>query len=352
MKLIDRHILKNFLAPFIYILASLLGLFLVYDVSSKTARFLKHDVPFLAILRFYSLYIPQLIALGLPMVILLAIVLGVGKMSKNNEITAMRACGVSVLRIACPLFIAGLLLAGFGFLMFEKVVTKTYGETKRFDDAVKGRNIGKDIIHRGDFLTDESGSLLLFEIYQRDLKAFSNITWKKESDNPRAKITIKADMAVWIEDSWWASGVKVVYPDDRYRFIPKMKMYDWDFRPDDVTGEMLPEQRTLAQLSKRIKRYRATSGNVRGDIIQFHRRMALPLLNLIVVAVALPFALRGGRRGGSVAIGVGISMLLCLGYYGFSVLLSLLHSMPPWAAVWLPDALFGLGGLTATLRID
>ena len=100
------------MVPFIYILVSLLGLFLVYDVSSKTARFVKNDVPFLTILRFYSLYIPQLIALGLPMIILLATVLGVGRLNKDNEITAMRACGVSVLRIALPLFVAGLLLAG------------------------------------------------------------------------------------------------------------------------------------------------------------------------------------------------------------------------------------------------
>ncbi len=352
MKLIDRYILKNFLVPFLYILVSLLGLFLVYDVSSKTARFLKQQVPFLTILRFYSLYLPQLIALGLPMVILLAIVLGVGKMSRNNEIAAMRACGVSVLRITRPLFAAGVLLAVIGFFLFEKVVTRTYGETERFEQALKGEKPVTDVVSGGHLLTDDAGSVLLFDTYRPKDRTFENISWEKETENPGAKIIVAARRAEWRENSWWAFGVKVVYPDDSYRLYPKKEMSDWDFRPEDVTGQRFPEERSLAELQKHVRRYGAIPKEVRANQIEFHRRIALPLLNLMVIAVALPFALRGGKRSGSAAIGVGICILLGLSYYGLSVLFLLLRSMPAWIAVWLPNLLFAAGGLTATLRID
>ncbi len=353
MRLLDRHILRNFLVPFIYILVSLLGLFLVYDVSSKTARFLKNDVPFLTILRFYSLYVPQLIALGLPMVILLATVLGVGRLNKDNEITAMRACGVSVLRIALPLFVAGLFLAGLGFLLFEEVVTRTFGEAKTFEETLKGRKVVKDIIPEGDFLTDESGSLLHFKLYRPDYKRFELLWWEKASDNPRGKLIVRAHRAVWMENAWWAFGVKVIRADGVHSpFYRKMKMYEWDFRPEEVTEKKFDEEMSLGELQKNIRKFRISPEKVRGLQIQLHRRMALPLLNLLVVAVALPFSLRGGRGSGNVAIGVGMCMLLCLGYYGLSVLLSLFRSMAPWIAVWLPNLLFGGGGLVATLRID
>jgi lipopolysaccharide export system permease protein len=354
MKLIDRHILKNFLLPFVFILVSLLGLFLVYDLSSKIARFLEHHVSVLTILSFYALYMPQLIALGLPMVILMAIVLGIGKMTSNSEITAMRACGVSVRRIARPLLATGLLLAGLGFVVFEKVVTKTYGVTERFEQTLKGRTPVEDIIPEGDFLTDESGSLLHFGVYRPKYQRFEGVSWKKEIENPGGEILIRADRAVWMEDEWWAFGrVKIIYPDGTHSpSYRKMPLYEWRFRPKEVTAEKFPEEMTMAELRKNIRKFRISPGKVRELQIQLHRRVALPILNLLVVAVALPFALRGGRHGGSVAIGVGICMLLCLGYYGLSVLLSLIRSLPPSVSVWSPNLLFGLGGLIATFRLD
>ncbi len=354
MKLIDRHILKHFLVPFAFILISLLGLFLVYDISSKIARFLEHKVSLLTILKFYSLYIPQLIAFGLPMVILMAIVLGIGKLSSNNEITAMRASGVSVLRIALPLFGMGLLLAGLGFVVFEKIVTRTYGETERFEQTLKGEKLIEDVIPEGDFLTDESGSLLHFGVYRPRYARFEGVSWKKQISTPGEELVIRADRAVWMEDAWWAFGhIKIVHPDGTHSpSYRKMKMYWWNFRPEEVTAEKFAEEMTLAELRKNIRKFRVSPENVRELEIQLHRRMALPLLNLLVVGVALPFALRGGRHGGSVSIGVGICMLLCLAYYGLSVLLTLVRSLPPWISIWSPNVLFGLGGAAATLRID
>ncbi len=353
MKIIDRHILKNFLIPFVYILISLLGLFLAYDVSSKTARFLKYHVPLLAILRYYSLYVPHLGTLGLPMVILMAIVLGVGKISKSNEITALRACGVSVLRIASPLFVAGLLLAGTGFLMFEKVITKTYGETRRLEQELEGKKPTKDVIRNGYFPTDESGSLLHFTSYRPERNRFELLWWETESEDPPGKILVRAQRAAWTEDSWWAFGVNIIYPDGAHSlFYRKMKMYEWDFRPEEVTGEKFPEEMSFAELQRNIRKFRVSPDKVRKLQTQLHQRIAIPLLNLMVVAVALPFAVRGGKRGGSVAIGVGICMLLCMGYYALCVLMSLLRPIPVWIAVWFPNLLFGGGGLTATLRMD
>lgn len=353
MRLIDKHILKNLFVPFAYILVSILGLFLVYDISSKIARFLKHSVPLLTVLNFYSLYVPQLIALGLPMVTLLAVVIGVGRMSRNNEITAMRACGVSVLRIACPLFAAGLLLAAISFLIFEKVVTRTFGETRRFEEALKGRKIVQEAIEWGYFPTDDKGSRLQFIRFLPKQKKFLDISWQRKTENPRGKITVMALEARWIEGSWWAFGAIVEYPDGTYSpNYPKMKMYEWDFRPEEVTGERFEEEMSLAELQKNIRKYRASPQKVRELQIQLHRRVAFPLLNLLVIAVALPFGLKGGKRGGSVALGVGISMLLCLAYYGLTVLALLIERFPPWLAVWLPNILFGAGGAIATQRID
>jgi lipopolysaccharide export system permease protein len=353
MKLIDRHILRNFLVPFFYILVSLLGFFLVYDVSSKTARFLKQQVSMLAIVKFYSLYIPQLIALGLPMVVLVSVVVGVGRMSRNNEVTAMRASGVSVLRIVRPVFAVGLLLAGISFTLFEKVVTRTFGEAREFELALKGQKKATSVISGGDLLTDDSGSLLLFDKYRRKEKRFESISWEKVTQNPKGKMVVTASKAEWKGDSWWAFGVRVAYPDDTHSpLYSKMKMYEWDFRPEDVLGKRWPEQMSLRELGKNIRRYRFAPQKARTLQTQLHRRLALPLLNPIAIAIALPFALKPRKGRGSTAIGVGICILVCASYYGLSVALSLPRAVPPWVATWLPNLLFGAGGATATVRIE
>lgn len=352
MKLIDRHVLRSFLIPFAYILLSVLGLFLAYDVSSKTARFLRQQVPFSTILRFYSMYIPQLIALGLPMVTLLAVVLGIGRMTRNNEITALRACGVSVFRIALPLLITGILFSAISLVLFENVVTRTFGETKRFEEEIKGRANIPETIRGGHFLADEKGSLLTFEAFYPTRKQLQGVRWECETDNPSQRRVITAELAIWIQDAWWAGSATVEYPDGTYTFHRKMKMYDWRFLPEDIKGRKFPEEMQFGELRQNIVKYRTAPQKVRDLRIQINRRVALPLLNLIVVLVALPFAMKGGKRGGSVAIGVGISMLLCLAYYGVTVLLSLVERVPPWAGVWLPNILFGAGGGIATFRLD
>ena len=352
MKLIDRHVLRNFLVPFAYILVSVLGLFLAYDVSSKTARFLRHHVPFSTIFRFYSMYIPQLIALGLPMITLLAVVLGIGRMTRNYEITAMRSCGVSVLRIALPILVTGVLFSAISFVLFEEVVSRTFGEMKRFEEEIKGRANVAEAIRGGHFLTDETGSLLTFEAFDPGRKQLDGVRWESETDSPSKRRVITAEMAVWIQDAWWAGSATVEYPDGTYTFHRKMKMYDWRFLPTEIKGRKFPEEMQFGELRQNIVKYKTAPQKVRELRIQVNRRVALPLLNLVVVLVALPFAVKSGKRGGSVAVGVGISMLLCLAYYGVTVLLSLVKSVPPWAGVWLPNILFGAGGGAATFRLD
>ena len=84
---------------------------------------------------------------------------------------------------------------------------------------------------------------------------------------------------------------------------------------------------------------------------QFHGRLAQPWISLVVVLIAIPFGSLSGRR--NVFIGVASSIFICFAYFVVAQLglsLGTGGKLPPWLAAWLPNLIFGAGGIYFTLR--
>ncbi len=113
MRILDKYIVRQYISNFLTILLSFSVLFLIIDVFDRLPRILRYSNDIILISQFFLLRIPYLFVLTSPIVVLLAGLFLMSNLSKYNESIAIRAAGISILRMVSPLLILGLFMSVF-----------------------------------------------------------------------------------------------------------------------------------------------------------------------------------------------------------------------------------------------
>ncbi len=125
MRLLHRYILAQLMAPFIFALGALTSIMLLNQVARRFGRLVGKGLPWSVIIEVFALSIPFIIAMTLPMAILLAVLYTFTHLAADNEITAMRASGVSVGQLLRPVVLTGVLLAAGNFVLVDQYLPRT-----------------------------------------------------------------------------------------------------------------------------------------------------------------------------------------------------------------------------------
>jgi lipopolysaccharide export system permease protein len=149
MKIIDKYLVKQFLQTVLFGLLAFALIFVVIDMMENLDDFIDQDVPYELILNYYLVFIPEIIRLMTPVAVLLAALFTAGKMSNLNELTALRAGGVSLYRFMTPFIITSIKVYGFirGYRFKEKTKvymnknTGMFGEYRRIKFRIKKRKL-------------------------------------------------------------------------------------------------------------------------------------------------------------------------------------------------------------------
>lgn len=125
MSILSRYLLKLHAAPFAFALGALTSIMLINQVAKQIGKLLGKGLPWSVIAEVFLLSLPYIIALTLPMAVLVAVLFAVSRLSGDNEITAMRAGGVSMWRILRPLLVGGACVSIATFLFNDRVLPQT-----------------------------------------------------------------------------------------------------------------------------------------------------------------------------------------------------------------------------------
>jgi len=125
MRLLSRYLLRQLAGPFAFALTALTSLLLLNQVAKRFGDLVGKGLPSDVIVEVLLLFLPFIVALTLPMAVLVAVLYGFSHLAADNEITAMRASGVSVAQMLRPVFIAGVAVAAFNFLFIDQVLPRT-----------------------------------------------------------------------------------------------------------------------------------------------------------------------------------------------------------------------------------
>ena len=125
MRLLSWYLLRQLAGPFTFALSALTGLLLLNQVAKRFGDLVGKGLPPDIIVEVLLLFLPFIVALTLPMAVLVAVLYGFSHLAADNEITAMRASGVSVAQMLRPVFIAGVTVAAFNFLFIDQVLPRS-----------------------------------------------------------------------------------------------------------------------------------------------------------------------------------------------------------------------------------
>ena len=125
MRLLSRYLLRQLVAPFLFGLAALTSLMLLSQIAKKFGALVGKGLPWSVIAEVFALSLPFIVAMTLPMAVLLAVLYAFSHLAADNEITAMRASGISVYQVLAPVLAWGVVMSAFNFAFVDQVLPRT-----------------------------------------------------------------------------------------------------------------------------------------------------------------------------------------------------------------------------------
>ncbi len=347
MRILDRYLVKQFLQTTFFALVSFLMIFVIIDVMEKLGRFIDKDVPGNIILQYYAVFLPEIVRLMIPVAVLLSSLFVAGKMSNQNELTAMRSSGVSSMRFMAPFLITSLLIS-FGAVYFGGYIVPLANKHKVYIEReyLRKHRIGPE---NNIFFQDSKTRIVSIGYYNVNTNRASSISIQNFDENDITRMTSRIDAIKMTYDttkSVWTlgSGIERKF-DGIYEHTNKfssLEYPDLNFTPEEVLKKQRrSEEMTLSELSE-FSEEQLRSGNDPTRIeIEYHSRWAFAFASIITVLLGLPIS--ANKRGGGLAIQFGISLLITFVYLVFMKISQAFGKngvMNPFFTAWFANFFF------------
>jgi LPS export ABC transporter permease LptG/LPS export ABC transporter permease LptF len=360
-QIVDTYVLSNFLFYFTVILATFVSMLLVFNFFDLTGDMIKHNITLRTMFTYLFFLTPMLIYQTVPICVLVAVLANLGMLSKQNEVTAFKACGVSLYRMATPVLIASVLLSGGLFAFDYYYLPDANRKQDKLRDEIKGRPTQtyyrpdrKWTMGRGfriyyyayfDPTKKEMADANVFELQPGTFQLMRQIRADHAHWNAEAK--------TWVFENGWLSDFHdntASRTDFQATTFPELTE-----TPDYFLKEHLQDtQMNFLQLDKYIQDLQESGYGYDAISLQVElfRKFSVPLFALIMAMIAIPFGFLVGNRGAMTGIGVGIA--IALAYLATSKLfekIGEINELQPAVAAWGPDAIFGLAGVYLLLTM-
>ncbi|MEW6376986.1 MAG: LPS export ABC transporter permease LptG [Thermodesulfobacteriota bacterium] len=357
-RILYRYIIREYLKVFGLSLSGLILIYVVVLFFQKMSLFIKHQAPFYLIFEYLLYKIPEVtFQWNLPYAVLLATLLTLGTLSRQSEITAFKAGGISLYRITLPLFFIALIISFFSFLGNEYLVPLTDQKT-RYLLSVKVRKEPPTSFFKNYKIWYHSDHRIFnIQLLDPEKKVLKGFTLYEFDNQFRCTQRVDAREAKWVNGKWRLyhgairnfdeSGSMQMTPFNEMEFLIKEKWESFQ------NIERPSEEMSYTMLQNYIQKIQALGYDATRYLVALYSKLSYPLLNLIMVLIGIPFALKTGRSGG-VALSIGISVMIGFAYgVTFYVFISFGKSgiLSPFLASWIPTMLFGLAGIFTLMSV-
>jgi lipopolysaccharide export system permease protein len=352
MKIIDRYILKRYIATFVFCLLLFTVIVVVVDISEKTDDFVKSNLsPWRIFTDYYMGFIPRITAMLFPLFVFLSVVFFASKMAGRSEVIAILSAGVSFRRYLMPFMAGGLLMAALlwgGYRYMVPPANRLWAEFEAtYIDVNFAGNTNKNYINNHYFKID-SNTYAGIRFYDTVSKIGNNF-FVQRFDKNRLVYNLRADNIRWdtatrrwkLENATerWLKGIS----EDMKRW-PVQQM-NYNFKPRDLRrDEYMKDQLPTPELKEFIALEKMRGSEmVNTLLVEVYNRDAIPVSVIILTFIGAVLASRKVRGGSGLhlATGVVISVLYIL-FSRFSLVFATKGDFHPLLAAWLPNVLFGL----------
>jgi lipopolysaccharide export system permease protein len=372
MRLLDRYLLREFLFWLAVFFGAFMLLWIAFDLSLELHHLQQFHLRGKDVVKYYLFEVPEFIPVALPVSVLLALLYSLTNHVRHNEVTAMRAAGISLVRLCVPYLAAGFFLSVALFAFNELLAPQA---ADKADEILKERMDGASaraeryLIKPLNFVNyGIGGNGRYWSAVVYNTKTFEMtrplVVWSPTNGGPR--LWLSANIAVWTNAGWLFSG-------DVIENLEKVRI----LKTNALVVPELTETPVEIQSDLKVNAYHGIATKTRradiplADIVNYlrfnprpdrkmrdwlftklHGRFAGPFACLVVVLVAIPFSAGSGRR--NIFVGVAASIFIFFAYFflqQIGLTFGETGGMPPWLGAWFPNLFFGIGGLYLISRV-
>ena len=307
---------------------------------------------------------PQYIYYILPLAVLLAALVTIGILTKNSEIVVMKACGISLYRVALPMVGAALIAGGALFLLEETVLGPSNRRAEALRHVIRGGSPQTFDVLLRQWVVGSGGEIYHFDYYDPRVGQLNGLSvYEFGSTMQILSRRTYAERAVYVgepdsgSDTWRLEEgwIRELAEDGETRAFMQFAELQAAIEPSAYFATQQPDERFMShgQLRDYTARLRASGFDVSGQLVALERKLSFPFVTLVMTLIAVPFAVTTGRRGAMYGVGVGI--VLAMSYWVAISIFAALGTgglMGPALAAWAPNLLFGAGAgyLLLTVR--
>lgn len=352
MKKLDIYLSIRFVKMIFMAVLSFTVIFVTVNAFDHFSRWVDKNVTAMTFLRYYWYGLPYIVVLVMPIAVLICSLFLVSTMTRNNELTAMRASGVSIPRIFLPLITVGFFISVFTLGVGDFVMA----DANYMQSQVKRVEIdGRDPIDyqmRNDFAHRTlDGAIVEIGLFDGRHEAISRAIVEWFDDSLRVVRRIDSRRLVYIDSVWTAVSAEErrFSPSGEMSFIyhDTLQVTEIQDTPEDFgSRSKSAAEMNIFQLHDHIERVRIAGGNPTVDLVEFWLTIFFPFSSLIMVLVGAPLATNNPRSGGAASIGLAV----LLGFIFFSLArfgqtLGHKGAIPPITAAVLPQLVFIVLGI-------
>lgn len=362
MRILDRYILRQHMGPFLFGLATFTTIFVGTDVLYMLASLMiDYEPPLNMLVRIFFLSIPEVLVMTLPMGVLMSIILTFGRLSREGEISAFRAGGVSFKRLMMPVLLACLLISGLNILFNETIVPAAQERARELiyyarHEREMPRTQRNLYIAPVDSRTRTVDYMFYAHLFD-GIDRMEGVLFQ-DFENGSLVFTVEAEEAIWRDGQWIFLKGRFFNIMDNERVaggtFSEYRMPQIERNPQQISlGSKRTREMSMAELQTVISAYREEERDIREYLVYYYQRWSVPLASFIIALLAAPLGIIPVRSGTSA--GMGLSVLVIFTYYVLMTVGSALGQsglLSPFLGAWIQNFFFGALGLVMLYNVD
>ncbi|MBD3379975.1 MAG: LptF/LptG family permease [Candidatus Omnitrophica bacterium] len=362
MRIVTRYILKELGGPFLASLLISTFILAAGNIMQTADMVVNKGVEFLQVLKIFAFFLPYVLIFTIPMSVLAAVLLGFGRLSGDNEVTAIRTSGISVYKVISPVIICGFIISLFNVPLNDKILPESEFAARKLVKSL-GIKHPTAMLEPGVFIKGfkeyiifvhgvEGNRLEDIRIYQpRDDKPTRTIVARKGEI-----ISLPEENSVKLKlMDGTADEIVPENPDDFYKL--SFQEYFMTLNLENAVNieniQKKAREKSIKELLEEIDSLKKEDINAVPLRIEMHKKIALAFSNFVFVLIGIPLAITTHRR--EKFIGFGLAIVLFLIYWAImlsGIAFAIRSVLPAWAGVWSANIVLFAVSLVLYYRIS
>jgi len=359
--LIDVYLFEQFSYYLLVLLAGFVLIFDAFTLFDLLGDITRNHIGVLTVLNYFRYLVPLMVYQLAPLATLVATLVTLAILAKNNEVIALKASGISMYRLVLPLLLCSTLVAGGMFLLDDTFLPYANQRQDALRDRIKGKPAQTYLQPARQWIFGEHSKIYNYELFDSDRQLFGGLnvfeldpaTFQIRRRIYATRATWEPSESIWVLTGGWVRDFDADGHVTRYEPFTATSLPELTEPPSYFRREVRQYyQMNWRQLGEYIASLRQAGFDTARLSVQWQKKFAFPLIATIIVFLSAPFAFLTGTRGaiGGLAVAVGIGVV----YWATSALFEAMGSvgqLPPLLAGWAPDAIFGFLGVYFFLRM-